>query len=33
MLSMEPTKPVEVFSNDVRLLKLESFGEDVKTTT
>ena len=32
MLSMEPTKPVEVFSNDHRLLKLEEFGDDVKTS-
>lgn len=32
MLSMEPSKPVEVFSNDHRLLKLEEFGDDVKTS-
>ena len=31
MLSMEPTKPVEVFSNDHRLLKLSDFGDDVKS--
>jgi superfamily II DNA/RNA helicase len=33
MLSMEPSKPVEVFSNDVRLLKLDTFGDDVKSTS
>ena len=32
MLSMEPSKPVEVFSNDQRLLRLEDFGDDVKTS-
>jgi len=32
MLSMDPSKPVEVFSNDHRLLKLTDFGEDVKTS-
>jgi superfamily II DNA/RNA helicase len=31
MLSMDPTKPVDVFSNDHRLLKLEDFGDDIKT--
>ncbi len=30
MLRMEPTKPVEVFSNDPRLLDLHTFGDDVK---
>ncbi|MEM9745624.1 MAG: DEAD/DEAH box helicase [Actinomycetota bacterium] len=30
MMRMEPTKPVEVFSNDQRLLDLHSFGEDVR---
>lgn len=32
MLSMDPSKPVDVFSNDHRLLKLEEFGADVKTS-
>ncbi len=32
MLKMDPTKSVEVFSNDPRLLKLDSFGEDIKTS-
>jgi len=32
MLSMEPSKPVDVFSNDHRLLNLEEFGEDIKTS-
>jgi superfamily II DNA/RNA helicase len=32
MMSMEPTKPVDVFSNDHRLLHLDDFGEDVKTS-
>jgi len=31
MLKMDPTKSVDVFSNDVRLLKLDSFGDDVKS--
>ncbi|MEM1334220.1 MAG: DEAD/DEAH box helicase [Actinomycetota bacterium] len=31
MLRMEPTKPVEIFSNDQRLLALHSFGDDVKS--
>ncbi|MEM9040817.1 MAG: DEAD/DEAH box helicase [Actinomycetota bacterium] len=30
MMRMEPTKPVEVFSNDQRLVDLHSFGEDVR---
>jgi superfamily II DNA/RNA helicase len=30
MMSMEPSRPVEVFSNDHRLLKLDEFGEDIK---
>ncbi len=30
MMKMEPTKPVDVFSNDHRLQKLEDFGADVK---
>lgn len=30
-MRMEPTKAVEVFSNDTRLLHLNDFGEDAKT--
>ena len=32
MMKMEPSKPVDVFSNDHRLEKLEAFGEDIKTS-
>ena len=32
MMKMEPSKPVDVFSNDHRLEKLEEFGEDIKTS-
>ncbi len=32
MMKMEPSKPVDVFSNDHRLQKLEEFGEDIKTS-
>ncbi|MFK8025609.1 MAG: DEAD/DEAH box helicase [Ilumatobacter sp.] len=32
MMKMEPSKPVEVFSNDIRLQTLEDFGEDIKTS-
>ncbi|MEL6890652.1 MAG: DEAD/DEAH box helicase [Actinomycetota bacterium] len=31
MLRMEPAKPVEVFSNDGRLVDLHSFGDEVKS--
>ena len=30
MLRMEPSKPVEVFSNDPRLLDLPLFGDDIR---
>jgi superfamily II DNA/RNA helicase len=30
MMKMEPTKAVDVFSNDKRLEQLESFGDDIK---
>ena len=33
MMKMDPTKPVEVFSNDHRLQRLDEFGDDVKTAS